>query len=106
MSCGLQIFDASGNLVLDATYRVMRIIGSQSIGYGISLSGSVSDSRLQQGGFVSFQPNIFAGEGFMSGGVLVPTFSISNGVLSWNYPALNNATYDTYQGGIFFYGAY
>jgi hypothetical protein len=32
MAVGLQIFDASGNVVLDATFRVMRIIGSVSLG--------------------------------------------------------------------------
>jgi hypothetical protein len=47
MAAGLQIFDASGNIILDATYRVMRIIGSVYINGD---NNSRSDSRLAQGG--------------------------------------------------------
>jgi hypothetical protein len=103
MSVGLQIFDANGNIVLDATYRVMRIINSVRLTGGYS--GSLSDSRLAQGGWVSFQPDTMLGDGFMSGGVIAPRFSISGSTLTWTYAAKNNSTYDIFQDGTLFYGA-
>jgi hypothetical protein len=101
MAVGLQIFDASGNVVLDATFRVMRIIGSVSLG---GSSGSLSDSRLTQGGFVSFQPAVTGGDGVLSAGVIVPRFAISGSTLTWSYPARNSSN-DVIQTGILFYGA-
>lgn len=104
MAAGLQIFDANGNIVLDATYRVMRIIGSVSIGDSY-LSGNVTDDRFLQGGWASFQPSVMTGQGYLSGGVIAPRFSISGNVLSWSYAAKNSSTYDIYQNGTLFYGA-
>lgn len=103
MGAGLQIWDAAGNLVLDASYRVMRIISSQYIN---GVNGSVPDSRFAQGGFVSFQPAICIGEGYLSGGVICPQFSISGSTLTWTYAAKNNAQYDIFQSGTLFYGSY
>ena len=103
MAAGLQIWDASGNLILDASYRVLRVMGSISINGN---SGSLpADDRLNQGGFVSFQPAICNGDGFDSGGVISPQFSIVGGVLSWSYAAKHNSTYDVFQSGVLFYGA-
>ena len=102
MAAGLQIFDASGNLVLDATYRVLRIIGSVWLD---GSSSALADDRLYQGGFVSFQPSSFAGDGYLAGGIITPRFSISGSTLSWTYAAKNSGTYDTYQSGTLFYGA-
>ncbi|CAE6879851.1 hypothetical protein [Paraburkholderia domus] len=103
MATGLQIWDASGNLVLDASYRVMRIISSITMD---GTNGSRPDSRLAQGGFVSFQPNVTVGEGFLSGGVITPRFSIdAGGTLTWSYAPKNSVQYDIYQTGILFYGA-
>jgi len=102
MSCGLQIFDSSGNVILDDTYRVMRIIGSVHINGN---SNSITDSRLAQGGFASFQPDITNGDGYLSGGIVAPSFSISGSTLTWTYPAVNNASLDTIQSGTLFYGA-
>jgi len=105
MTEGMQIFDASGNIILDATYRVLRIIGSQIIGQS-NPAGSVTDSRMNQGGWCSFQPAVMPGSGFLSGGMLTPTLSVSNGVLQWSYPTVNSAQFDTWVGGTLFYGAY
>jgi len=103
MAAGLQIWDANGNIVLDATYRVLRPINSVALSNGSG--GSLSDDRLAQGGWVSFQPGVAVGEGYLSGGVIVPRFSISGSVLSWSYAAKHSASYDIYQDGILFYGA-
>jgi hypothetical protein len=103
MAAGLQIWDASGNLVLDATYRVMRIIGAIPMD---GSNGSRNDPRLAQGGFVSFQPSVTVGEGYLAGGVITPRFSIdAGGTLSWSYAAKNSAQFDIYQLGTLFYGA-
>ncbi|WP_321953101.1 hypothetical protein [Paraburkholderia bannensis] len=104
MSAGLQIWDANGNIVLDATYRIMRIIGTRSIGGGVG--GSVVDDAFTQGGWVSFQPGVMVGEGYLSGGVIVPRFSLSGNTVSWSYAAKNSTQYDIYQDGILYYGAF
>lgn len=102
MAAGLQLWDASGNLVLDTSHRVARIIGV------IQLNGSNGslpiDSRLLTGGFVSFQGDSYMG--YSSGGLIKPQFSLSGGILSWSYAAKNSGTFDTYQTGYCFYGAY
>ncbi|MBB5420797.1 hypothetical protein [Paraburkholderia atlantica] len=105
MPAGLQCWDENGNLIFDATYRVMRIIDAIRLQTGYS--NSLQDDRLKQGGWVSFQPDTTTGDGYLSGGVIIPRFSIdpSTGILSWSYAAKHNATYDIYQDGTLFYGA-
>lgn len=105
MTCGLQCFDANGNIIFDATYRVLRIVGSKVMD---GSNGSLpADDRLKQGGFVSFQPNNTCGDGYLAGGVITPRFSIdpNTGILSWSYAAKNSSQYDIYQTGTLFYGA-
>lgn len=104
MSAGLQIFDASGNLVLDASHRVCRIYDTRVLANGAN--GSVTNAGLKQGCFVSFQPDRYIG--YLSGGTIHPQFSFdaSTGTLSWSYAAKNSAQYDEYVSGILFYGAY
>lgn len=105
MSCGLQLWDASGNLILDASHRVMRVIDLRLLANGVS--GSLQDDRLKGGGaFVSLQPDSYIGYG--SGGLIHPQFSFDPvaGTISWSYTAKNNAQYDTYQGGYMYFGAF
>ncbi|MGF6976346.1 hypothetical protein QFZ94_004796 [Paraburkholderia sp. JPY465] len=104
MPAGLQCWDENGNLIFDATYRVLRIIGYRVMDGG---SSSLQDDRLKQGGFVSFQPNNTCGDGYLSGGVIIPQFSIdpNTGILSWSYAPKHSAQYDIYQVGTLFYGA-
>ena len=45
---GLRIYDASGNVMLDATTRLTKYIGTLSIG---TTDGSYTDERLQDGEF-------------------------------------------------------
>jgi hypothetical protein len=105
MAAGLQIWDASGNLVLDASYRVMRIIGSASLD-GTGAGGSATDSRFAQGCFVSFQAAKSNGDGFLDHGVIMPVFTINGSTLSWSYPPPNSASFETYANGVLFYGSY
>jgi hypothetical protein len=104
MSAGLQIWDENGNVVLDATYRIMRIVGSTLIKDGAP--GSVTDTRFAQGAFVSFQPELSNGDGYLDHGVIFPVFSFSGSTLSWSYPSPHSASYETYARGVLFYGAY
>ncbi|WP_321891685.1 hypothetical protein [Paraburkholderia tropica] len=101
MPVGLQIFDANGNIILDATYRVMRFLGSKTVSGG--LNDSVASDGLTQGGWFAFQPTQTRGDGYLSGGVIVPRFTFSGNTLSWAWSA-KNSTYDIYQDGIVFYG--
>lgn len=101
MTAGLQIFDANGNIVLDATYRVMRLGGIATVTGG--LNGGVTDDRLAQGGWFTFQPSGTRGDGYLSGGVIVPRFTLSGNTLSWTWNA-KNSTYDIYQQGYVVYG--
>ncbi|MEI7295838.1 hypothetical protein WCQ02_27140 [Paraburkholderia tropica] len=101
MTAGLQIFDANGNIVLDATYRVMRLGGLATVTGG--LNGGVTDDRLAQGGWFTFQPSGTRGDGYLSGGVIVPRFTLSGNTLSWTWNA-KNSTYDIYQQGYVVYG--
>lgn len=101
MAAGLQIFDPSGNLILDTSHRCARVIGMVQLD---GHSSSLYDSRMTTGGFVSFQPDSYIG--YASGGLIHPQFSIVNGVLSWTYAAMNSTTYDKYVTGQCFYGAY
>jgi len=64
MSSGLQIWDASGNLVLDASHRCARVFDLRLLANG--QNGSVTDAGLTQGAFVSFQPDSYIG--WLSGG--------------------------------------
>lgn len=101
MTAGLQIFDANGNIILDATYRVMRLGGIATVTGG--LNGGVTDDRLAQGGWFTFQPSGTRGDGYLSGGVIVPRFTLSGNTLSWTWNA-KNSTYDIYQQGYVVYG--
>jgi hypothetical protein len=83
----------------------MRVIDSRYLKGGSGVSGSISDPRLAQGGWVSWQPAITAGDGFLNRGVVSPQFNITGGLLTWAYPTGVNGSFDTYQDGTFFYGA-
>jgi hypothetical protein len=105
MATGLQIWDASGNLVLDASYRVMRIIGSASLD-GSGKGASATDSRFSQGCFISFQTAKSNGDGYLDHGVIMPAFSFSGTTLSWSYPPPKSGSYETYANGVIFYGSF
>jgi len=102
MAYGLQLWDAQGNLTLDTSHSVLRIIASVSVVGGSG--GSVYDTRMASGGWVAFQPDNY--NGYLSGGLIRPQFSFSGGTLTWTYAAKKNGSYDIYAAGTAFYGAY
>jgi len=105
MTTGLQVFNASGQLVMDATQRLSRIIQTISLTGGVS--GSFSDSRLTVTNvYWAYQrdKSFHLSAGY--GGLMSPTFSFSGNTFSWSYAPLNNASYDEYAAGIVLVGAY
>jgi hypothetical protein len=85
MAAGLQIWDASGVLLVDFTSRLGRVISSYYID-GSLTSGSVSDAAFSQGeGFYAFQQDRLWG--YINGDVSRPVFTLSGNTLSWTYTA-------------------
>ncbi|WP_438391069.1 hypothetical protein [Caballeronia sp. DA-9] len=101
MAAGIQCWDASGNLVIDITGRLQRIIGSASLAGG---NGSVTDARLAGGTiWFAFQPSQIWG--FQNMDVSRPIFSVAGTTISWTYSG--GATTQNIQiQGIMFYGIY
>jgi len=79
MPAGLQIFDASGNLIIDYSTRVGRFIGSFATGGAIS--GSITDTSIIGRVFLHYTPQ--SGNGFYGGPDV--TANTSTGAISWNY---------------------
>jgi len=101
MTVGLQIFNAHGELLLDATSRVGRIKGSQYInGNAGSVAMDLSDGEP----FWSFQPDFL----FMhiNGNSPVPIVSISAGGVSWSYSPPPTQSYLYPIKGWLFWGCY
>jgi len=101
MTAGLQIWNASGQLTLDATQRVGRIKGSQQITGG---SGSISMDLSSGTPFWSFQPDFL----FMhiNGNSPVPVVSISSTGISWTYSPPPTTSYLYPITGWLFWGVY
>lgn len=103
MTADMQCWDANGNLLVDFTTRLARVLGSQYIdGIGSDGSGSLMDTNLSQGEpFAIFQP-----EGLfnpISGDSPRPNIIISGNTISWSYsPAATN--YHKPVRGMMFYG--
>ena len=106
---GLQIFNASGNLILDYTegtyqiYGVRKTVGGQS--------GSVSDSKITSDTFIvpyCFRYVTPATEGTMDHTqaivvAILPNFVVTSGKISWSYAAKQNNN-DAYVEMYFLYG--
>lgn len=105
MPAGLQIWNASGQLILDATQRVSRVIGIIALSPGVS--GSFSDPRLNATNvYWAYQRDKTFHLSYGYGGIMSPTFSFSGNTLSWTYAPMNNASYDEYAAGTIVVGAY
>lgn len=106
---GLQIFNASGNLVLDYTEGTYQIYGARKTVGG--QSGSVSDSKITSNTFIvpyCFRYVTPATEGTTDytqaiGVAILPNFVISSGKISWSYAAKHNNK-DAYVEMYFLYG--
>jgi hypothetical protein len=101
MAAGLQCFDASGNLVVDFTTRLARIVGVLHV-TGSNLA--TPDPKLAGGTpFYAFQPDFIWG--FINMDVSRPIFSIDNNGISWVYSA-GSGTHNQKITGYVFYGVW
>lgn len=75
MDLGMQVFDASGNIVIDVTTRLSRVIGTQAIAAGST--GSLAVPNTTQG-LIWFA---IYGNG---GNRYSPVMSVSGGTISWS----------------------
>ncbi len=91
MPQGLQVFDASGNITLDLTDRVGRILGAQVI---TSANGSVTNV-----GFAGLTP-FWLATPLVNFGTFSPTFSFntSTNTLSWVWPYSGGANHQLIYG--------
>lgn len=74
MGVGLKVWDASGNLIVDLTTRIGRIVALQAV--AANSSGSVVVPQLSQGDpFTAFQIDVLSGK---------PLISVSGTTVSWS----------------------
>jgi hypothetical protein len=93
MAAGLQIFDASGAVVVDLSDRPGRILGAasattSSATYGNN--GSVTDARLANGTPFYIITPFF---GFFGDDFGYPIVTFSGTTMSWNYVDNGNAAF-------------
>lgn len=87
MTVGIQVWDAAGNLILDWTDSVAKVLGEASIGTsytGATQTGTITDTRFTS--MTGHTPFFCVISGDSWNVELSPTFSISGNVLSWNFP--------------------
>jgi len=101
MTAGLQIWNASGQLMLDATQRIGRIKGSQHLdGNGGHVDMDLSDGAP----FWSFQPDFLFKH--INGNSPVPVVSISSTGIVWTYSSPPTGDYLYPITGYLFWGCY
>jgi hypothetical protein len=101
MAAGLQCFDASGNLIVDITSRLARIVGAVAV----DPTSPARSIVIPAGGspFYNFQPSFIWG--FINMDVSRPNFSLSGSTLSWSWSP-GAGTNNKQITGTLFYGIY
>lgn len=77
MPQGVQVWDASGNLIIDITQRLGRVLG-------VATLTSPTDGSVTDAGFGTGTP-FWACIPVATGRALVPDLSISGNTLSWDF---------------------
>lgn len=104
MAAGLQVWDANGLLILDATHRCGRVLGVRAITGGFN--DSFTDDRLSPGTpFYAFQRDKSFHLKYGFGGIMSPSFSFSGNTLSWTYQQKIH-DYDEYAAGSVIIGVF
>ena len=94
MPVGLQIYNASGKLILDYTERGVQIYGTKKITGGKNATGTISDSRIKAGETFIVPYNITLDAKTVSGASeeyyamfmgIQPEFTIVDGKITWRY---------------------
>ena len=109
MTAGLQVWNASGGLVLDGTFRIARYLGTANLA---GVTGSLTDANIGSGtawyAFQRTQTFKLSGGNNPSGtlGYMIPpAIAISGNTITWIYPGRELAD-DEYAIGLLFYGVY
>jgi len=93
MPQGLQVFDENGNLKIDITNRLCKVLGTLDTGF---TAGSITDSNVQVGDIWIFpyraeMPSNYDPGGDAVSGVLYavqrPVFQKTSTGISWTFPA-------------------
>ncbi|MGF6697860.1 hypothetical protein OKW38_002472 [Paraburkholderia sp. MM5496-R1] len=101
MSAGLQIFNASGVLLLDSSDRVGRIKGRvQVLGHAGSVACDMSDGIP----FWSFQPDFMFAH--ISNQTPPPIITIDSNGIYWTYSSTSGLNYPNPITGWLFFGVY
>ena len=95
MSAGLQIWDASGNLIFDTPTRCGRVLGTVSFG---NTNGSVSNAQFAAG-----TPFWFVSQTSPGYAAYQPTIAVASNTLTWTWSTSGAAGN---QGGTIIYGIY
>jgi len=88
MPSGIEIRDASGNVIFDTVTQTIKFFGNYTIGYGGHdvASGSITDNRFTAyAGHEPFYLQIEGGQG-SSAGSWAPIWTFNGNTLSWSYP--------------------
>jgi hypothetical protein len=101
MSAGLQIWNASGVLILDTSHRLGRIKGTVQLkGQGGSVACDMSDGTP----FWSFQPDFLYAH--ISNVTPPPIINISTTGISWSYSSTSGLSFPNPITGWLFFGVY
>lgn len=95
MPLGMQVWDASGNLIVDTATYMGRILGTVSTG---TSNGSVTNA-----GFATGQPWWFITRKTSSAYMYTPKITISGNTLSWQF---ESGTYANKADCLITYGVY
>ena len=86
MSYGLQVFDSSGNIILDTTDNTGKLLGTQTLVAGTS--GSVTNSAFANG--TAYYLAIPQSSSINAYGPIL-SFNSGTNTLSWTWPNETNA---------------
>jgi hypothetical protein len=87
MPAGFQAFDASGNVLIDISQRIAKLLGTTNVGAsytGAAMTGSVVDSRFTAYSGAQAWAAVIAGSFFQMHEH--PQITISGNTLTWTFP--------------------
>ena len=107
MPSGLQVWDAAGNLTLDTTMLIGRILGSSPVAAG-QLSGTISHPAFSTGTPFGIPFVGFSTTGMdISPSLSLPIISFAGGSLSWTRAAVGgSSSSEGLPAGVIYYGVY
>ncbi|WP_321940065.1 hypothetical protein [Paraburkholderia sp. J8-2] len=105
MTAGLQIWNGSGGLVLDATHRIGKVLAVLTVTAGSSGSWSGDLTSGGRTGFAAFSRAFTYGSATNQWYVQKPEVVVSGNTVTWTYGSLSGSQ-SVYCGGIIVIGWY